>query len=124
LQRRVRFDTEVTFPGGLLIKRADRPDFSPFGGISLAIMQQLSFYEPDKINRFRPYKVGIGILANNAFNFNPNATNRDIGIVMIGSLYPTRRDVKLTFPLFAGMGYFLSAKAWFFLIGPGIFVSF
>jgi len=124
LQRRVRFDTEVTFPGGLLIKRADRPDFSPFGGISLAIMQQLSFYDPDKINRFRPYKVGIGILANNAFNFNPNATNRDIGIVMIGSLYPTRRDVKLTFPLFAGMGYFLSAKAWFFLIGPGIFVSF
>jgi len=124
LQRRVRFDTEVTFPGGLLIKRGDRPDFSPFGGISLAIMQQLSFYDPDKINRFRPYKVGIGILANNAFNFNPNATNRDIGIVMIGSLYPTRRDVKLTFPLFAGMGYFLSAKAWFFLIGPGIFVSF
>jgi hypothetical protein len=124
LQRRVRFDTEVTFPGGLLIKRADRPDFSPFGGISLAIMQQFSFYDPDKINRFRPYKVGIGILANNAFNFNPNATNRDLGIVMIGSLYPTRRDVKLTFPLFAGMGYFLSAKAWFFLIGPGIFVSF
>jgi len=124
LQRRVRFDTEVTFPGGLLIKRADRPDFSPFGGISLAIMQQLSFYDPDKINRFRPYKIGIGILANNAFNFNPNASNRDIGIVMIGSLYPTRRDVKLTFPLFAGMGYFLSAKAWFFLVGPGIFVSF
>lgn len=124
LQRRVRFDTEVTFPGGLLIKRADRNDFSPFGGISLAIMQQLSFYDPDKINRFRPYKVGIGILANNAFNFNPNATNRDIGIVMIGSLYPTRRDVKLTFPLFAGMGYFLSAKTWFFLVGPGIFVSF
>jgi hypothetical protein len=124
LQRRVRFDTEVTFPGGLLIKRADRDDFSPFGGISLAIMQQLSFYDPNKINRFRPYKVGVGILANNAFNFNPNATNRDIGIVMIGSLYPTRRDVKLTFPLFAGMGYFLSAKTWFFLVGPGIFVSF
>lgn len=124
LQRRVRFDTEVTFPGGLLIKRADRSDFSPFGGISLAIMQQLSFYEPNKINRFRPYKVGVGILANNAFNFNPNATNRDIGIVMIGSLYPTRRDVKLSFPFFAGMGYFLSAKTWFFLIGPGIFVSF
>ena len=124
LQRRIRFDTEVTFPGGLLIKRADRNDFSPFGGISLAIMQQLSFYDPDKINRYRPYKVGVGVLANNAFNFNPNATNRDIGIVVIGSLYPTRRDVKLSFPLFAGMGYFLSAKAWFFLVGPGIFVSF
>ncbi|GAB4133235.1 MAG: hypothetical protein OHK0045_06570 [Raineya sp.] len=124
LQRRIRFDTEVTFPGGLLIKRADKNDFSPFGGISLAIMQQLSFYDPEKINRYRPYKVGIGVLANNAFNFNPNATNRDIGIVAIGSLYPTRRDVKLSFPLFAGMGYFLSAKAWFFLVGPGIFVSF
>ncbi|MCS6794965.1 MAG: hypothetical protein RMJ97_02675 [Raineya sp.] len=124
LQRKMRFDTEVTFPGGLLIKRADQPNFSPFGGISLAIIQQLSFYTPNKINRLQPYKVGIGILANNAFNFNPNATNRDIGVVLLGSLYPARRDVKLSFPLFAGMGYFLSAKAWFFLIGPGIFVSF
>lgn len=124
LQRKLRFDTEVTFPGGLLIKRADQENFSPFGGISLAIIQQLSFYNPNKINRFHPYKVGIGVLANNAFNFNPNATNRDIGVVLLGSLYPTRRDVKLSFPLFAGMGYFLSAKAWFFLVGPGIFVSF
>lgn len=124
LQRKVRFDTEVSFPGGLLIKRADQPNFSPFGGISLAIIQQLSFYNPNKINRYHPYKVGVGVLANNAFNFNPNATNRDIGLVLLGSLYPTRRDVKLSFPLFAGMGYFLSAKAWFFLIGPGIFVSF
>jgi hypothetical protein len=124
LQRRVRFDTEVTFPGGLLIKRADQANFSPFGGISLAIIQQLSFYDKNKINRYKPYKVGIGILANNAFNFSPNATNRDVGVVLLGSLYPTRRDVKLSFPLFAGMGYFLSAKSWFFLIGPGIFVSF
>ena len=124
LQRKTRFDTEVSFPGGLLIKRADQANFNPFGGISLAIVQQLSFYHPEKINRYRPYKVGIGILANNAFNFSANATNRDVGIVVIGSLYPTRKDVKLSFPLYAGMGYFLSAKAWFFLIGPGIFVSF
>lgn len=124
LQRKTRFDTEVSFPGGLLIKRADQANFNPFGGISLAIVQQLSFYHPEKINRYRPYKVGIGILANNAFNFSANAANRDIGVVVIGSLYPTRKDVKLSFPLYAGMGYFLSAKAWFFLIGPGIFVSF
>jgi len=124
LQRKIRFDTEVSFPGGLLIKRADQAGFNPFGGISLAIMQQLSFYDPNKINRYRPFKVGIGVLANNAFNFSNNASNRDVGIVVIGSLYPTRKDVKLSFPLYAGMGYFLSAKAWFFLIGPGIYVSF
>ncbi|MDX1903945.1 MAG: hypothetical protein SFU27_07285 [Thermonemataceae bacterium] len=124
LQKKMRFDTEFSFPGGLLIKRGDQDGFSPFGGISLAIIQQLNFYDPNKINRYRPYKVGIGVLANNAFNFSPTATDRDLGIVVLGSLYPTRRDVKLTFPLFAGMGYFLSAKAWFFLVGPGIFVRF
>ncbi|MBC8112713.1 MAG: hypothetical protein H7Y04_16815 [Verrucomicrobia bacterium] len=123
LQRYHRFDTDVSFPGGLLIKRGDQSSFSPFGGISLAIIQQMSFYNPEKINRFRPYKIGVGILANNAFNFSETAQNRDVGVVLLGSLYPTRRDVKLSFPLFAGIGYFLGDSAWFFLVGPGIYVN-
>jgi hypothetical protein len=123
LKRKFRFDTDVSFPGGLIIKRGDQKDFSPFGGISLAIIHQMSFYHPEKINRYRPYKIGLGVLANNAFNFSENATNRDVGVVLLGSLYPTRRDVKLSFPLFAGVGRFLSANAWFFLLGPGIYIN-
>ena len=123
LQRYYKFDTEVSFPGGLLIKRADQAKFSPFGGISLAIVQQMSFYHPEKINRYRPYKVGIGVLANNAFNFSSDSQDRDVGVVLLGSLLPTRRDVKLTFPLFVGGGYFLGSGTFFFLVGPGIYIN-
>jgi hypothetical protein len=35
-------------------------------------------------------------------------------------LYPTRRDAKLTFPLYFGMGYKLKNEQFFFLVGPGI----
>jgi len=45
-----------------------------------------------------------------------------MGIVVIGSLYPTRKDVKLTFPLHMGGGYKLNEGKWFILIGPGISV--
>ncbi len=123
LQRYYKFDTEVSFPGGLLIKRADQAKFSPFGGISLAIVQQMSFYHPEKINRYRPYKVGVGVLANNAFNFSSDSQDRDVGVVLLGSLLPTRRDVKLTFPLFVGGGYFLGSGTFFFLVGPGIYIN-
>ena len=123
LQRYYKFDTEVSFPGGLLIKRANQNNFSPFGGISLAIIQQMSFYHPEKINRYRPYKIGVGVLANNAFNFSSDNQDRDVGIVLLGSLLPTRRDVKLTFPLFVGGGYFLAGGTFFFLVGPGIYVN-
>jgi len=43
-----------------------------------------------------------------------------VGLVILGSLYPTTKDVKLTFPLYIGAGYKLKAQKWFGLIGPGI----
>jgi hypothetical protein len=46
--------------------------------------------------------------------------NRDVGIVVLGSLYPVQRDVKLTFPLFIGGGYYMNAQKFFYLVGPGI----
>ncbi|MGV3502501.1 MAG: hypothetical protein ACO1O1_02255 [Adhaeribacter sp.] len=122
LRKETRFDVDVSFPGGLLIKRLNDPSnkgYGEFGGISMAMIAQLSFYHPEKIARFRPYKVGVGFLALNAFNFNANA-DRDVGVVVLGSLYPTQKDVKLTFPLFLGGGYFLNDQKWFYLLGPGI----
>lgn len=121
LKRKTKFDIDVSFPAGLLTRRVGDSGFGSFGGISLAMLAQLSFYHPEKINRLRPYKIGAGFLALNAFNLsNDNTVQRDLGIVILGSVYPTRRDAKLTFPLYLGGGYLLSAGKPFFLLGPGI----
>ncbi|MBK0402113.1 hypothetical protein I5M27_03900 [Adhaeribacter sp. BT258] len=127
LRRRVKFDTEVSFPAGLLVKNQGTDGYGSFGGISMAMIAQFSFYHPEKINRYRPYKVGAGFLALNAFNFSNNAdVKRDLGVVVIGSLYPTTRDTKLSFPLYLGGGYFISKSKdpWFYFLGPGIQVRF
>ncbi|MFC7668348.1 hypothetical protein ACFQT0_13890 [Hymenobacter humi] len=105
LKRRYKFDIDVSFPAGLLTRREDEKGYGNFGGISLATLAQLSFYSPDKINRLRPYKIGAGFVALNAFNLSPTATSeRDLGVVILGSVYPTRRDAKFTFPLYLGGG--------------------
>ncbi|MFQ3576759.1 MAG: hypothetical protein SNJ77_10025, partial [Cytophagales bacterium] len=125
LQRHTEFDIDVSFPAGLLIQKANSNGFGSFGGISMAAIAQLSFFHPEKIARYRPYKLGLGFLAINAFNFNnsPNIS-RDVGAVALLSLFPLGSRGKLTFPLYMGGGYFLSEKQWFTLLGPGIRVSF
>jgi hypothetical protein len=122
-QRLVSFDVDVSFPAGLIIARVGEKGFPGLGGISLAMMGQFSFYKPGEIQRLKPYKIGAGFLAQNAFNFNAEAKDRDLGIVVIGSVYPIQRSNKLSFPLFGGFGYFLNAEKFFFLIGPGIRVQ-
>jgi hypothetical protein len=120
LQRRVKFDIDVSFPGGLLTKYRGESSYTSFGGISLAMLGQLSFYHPEKINSLRPYKVCDGFVALNAFDLSKEGGNRDLGLVILGSIYPTRREAKLTFPLYLGGGYLLSKGKPFFLLGPGI----
>lgn len=124
LQRRVKFDIDISFPAGLLTKQltgtVDKNNYTAFSGISLATLAQFSFYNPNKINKLRPYKVGAGFVALNAFNLNNENQNRDLGIVVIGSVYPTRSDAKLTFPLYLGGGYLMNNGNFFFLFGPGI----
>ncbi|TGE13845.1 hypothetical protein [Hymenobacter elongatus] len=120
LKRRLKFDIDVSFPGGLLTKYRGESSYTSFGGISLAMLGQLSFYHPEKINRLRPYKIGAGFVALNAFDLSKTGGNRDLGIVLLGSIYPTRREAKLTFPLYLGGGYLLSTGKPFFLLGPGI----
>lgn len=122
LYRSSSFDIDVSFPAGLVIKRLSEPGFGNLGGISMAMIAQFSFYKDKKINTAKPYKFGAGFLAFNAFNFSENNTNRDIGLVALASLYPikTKYSSRLSFPLFAGGGYFLSEQKWFLLFGPGI----
>lgn len=122
-QKLVSFDVDVSFPAGLIIARVGEKGFPGLGGISLAMMGQFSFYKPGEIQRLKPYKVGAGFLAQNAFNFNAEVKDRDLGIVVIGSVYPIQRGNKLSFPLYGGFGYFMNAEKFFFLIGPGIRVQ-
>lgn len=121
LQRHYGFDVDVSIPGGLLVRRANGDGgFGGFSGISLAILPQFSFYHPEKIEKLRPYKIGAGFLALNAFNFGDNVSNRDVGIVVLGSVFPTTKGTKFSFPLYGGFGYFLRENTWFWVIGPGI----
>ena len=126
LKRANSYDIDVSFPAGLLVlKFDDQSDFANFGGVSLAMMAQMSFYQPGKIAEYRPYKIGAGFIFLNAFSFDENDSRvRDVGLVILGSIYPISREKKLTFPLYAGFGYFLQEKIPFFMLGPGIQVRF
>jgi hypothetical protein len=108
----------------LLTKYQGQPSYTSFGGISLATLAQLSFYAPDRINRLRPYRIGAGFVALNAFNLSNNANvERDLGLVVIGSVVPVRTGARLTFPLYLGGGYLLTRGTPFLLFGPGIGVT-
>lgn len=120
VQKRYRFDIDVSFPAGLLTKKIGEPGYGDLGGISLAMIAQFSFYQKDKIARYKPYKVGAGFIAINALNFADKDIMRDMGIVVLGSLYPTTKESKMTFPLYFGGGYLMASDKWFVLIGPGI----
>lgn len=120
LKRDFNFDIDVSFPAGLLILKKNEKDFTNFGGVSFAMLAQFSFYQPGKIAKYRPYKIGAGFIAIDAFNFSADNDRQDVGLVVIGSLYPTSSDNRLTFPLFMGGGYLLKTQKLFFLIGPGI----
>jgi hypothetical protein len=120
LERKINYNIDVSFPAGLLILKAGENDFSNFGGISFAMMAQMSFYHPRKVAKLQPFKLGAGFIALDAFNFSENSDNRDVGLVFLGSLYPTSSENRLSFPIYAGYGYLLKQKKGFFLIGPGI----
>jgi len=122
-EKLMTFDVDLSIPAGLLIKKVGVDGFPGLSGISLSMLAQFSFYQKGEIQRLRPYKIGAGFLAQNAFNFNPDA-DRDLGIVILGSVYPTRKERRLSFPLYAGFGYFLNEARFFYLIGPGIRVNF
>lgn len=125
LTRKINFDVQVTFPTGLLVKQLDVPGYGNLTGISTSILAQFNFYNPKMIGKLRPYNVGAGFIALNAFNFNNNANNlRDVGIVVLGSITPVRRDAKFSLPIYAGGGYLLKANSWFLVFGPGIQINF
>ena len=70
LQKPYVFDIDVSFPAGLLTLTNSGVDRGvSLTGISMAMIAQISFYDNEQIGRYKPYKVGVGFLALNAFNF-------------------------------------------------------
>jgi len=122
-QRKYSFDIDISFPAGLLIQKLGEKGLGNLSGISTAIIGQFSFFKPDKIERYYPFKVGAGFIALNAFNFAENS-NRDVGLVALGSVFPTKMNARFSFPLYVGFGYLLKDAKWFYILGPGIQVRF
>ncbi len=124
LQRHYTFDIDVSFPAGLLVKKVGVNGFGNLYGISMAMLAQFSFYHPQKIDKPRPFRIGAGFIALNAFNFSENAaSSRDLGLVILGSVLPTRTGTRFSFPIYLGGGYLLNADKMFFVLGPGIQLS-
>jgi hypothetical protein len=122
-QRKYSFDIDVSFPAGLIIKKVGSSGLGNLSGISTAIVGQFGFYRPDKIERQYPVKIGAGFIALDAFNFSENS-NRDVGLVALGSVFPTKMSARFSFPLYLGFGYLLKDAKWFYILGPGIQVRF
>jgi hypothetical protein len=125
LKKKIKFDIDVSFPAGLVTVSKDgetgKTSYNNLYGISMAMVAQFAFYHPEKIAKLRPYRLGAGFLALDAFNF--QSEKQDLALVALASLYPTTRDKKLAFPLYIGGGYQFKANKWMLLIGPGISVK-
>ncbi len=125
IERKRSFDIMVSFPTGLLVKEFQQPGIGNLSGISTSVLAEISFYDPQRIGQKRPYKIGAGFIALNAFNFRESPDiRRDIGIVVIGSIEPVRTGAKFSFPIYLGMGYLLDQGDFFAIFGPGIRLHF
>ncbi len=117
-------DLQVSFPTGLLVKKFSQSGFGNLTGISIAFLAQFSFYDQQKVGKLKPYKVGAGFIALDIFNLSDNNKQRDLGFVVLGSLFPVRKESKFSFPLYAGCGYLLKNNTFFVVFGPGVTFNF
>lgn len=124
-ERNSVIDLQVSFPAGLLVKSFSESGIGNLTGISLSVLAQLSFYDDKRIGEKKPFKIGAGFIAFNTFNFsNDPDIDRDIGLVIMGSVEPVRTKRSFSFPIYTGFGYKLSADDFFFIFGPGIQIQF
>jgi hypothetical protein len=123
-EKKVALDLQVSFPAGMLVKKFNQAGLGNLTGISTSVIVQLSFYDPGRIGRLRPYNVGMGFIAVDAFNFSSTSVNKDLGIVVLGSIHPVKKEKKFSFPIFAGAGYLLKSNTMFMVFGPGVQLNF
>lgn len=123
-EKKVAFDLQVSFPAGMLVKKFNTPGVGNLTGISTSVIAQVGFYDPQRVGRLKPYTVGVGFIAVDAFSLSANSVNKDLGIVVLGSLYPVKKERKFSFPIFAGVGYLLKSNTMFLVFGPGVQFNF
>jgi hypothetical protein len=122
-QERTWFDVDVSFPVGLLVHRIGDEGWADFSGVSMAVMAKWGLYERGAIAKKEPWEFDAGFIALNAFDLGSGA-ERDLGVVALLTLQPVNTSRKLSFPIYMGGGYLISSGKWFWLLGPGISVSF
>lgn len=93
------------------------------GGISLALIMQVKFPDAEKVGQIKPYRLGVGFLAINTFNFSSDA-NRDLAAVVIGSVYPIKPGKVFSMPIHFGFGYKFQDQIPFIMLSPGIGIHF
>ena len=123
VERKFNFDLDVSFPAGLLVADIDDPSLGSFTGVSTAFMAQFKFYSRKRFGQLSPFQVGAGFLALNAFNFAENA-ERDLGVVILGSIVPLRKKTSFSVPIYFGGGYLFTQNKFIFIFGPGLQVQF
>jgi hypothetical protein len=105
-------------------KKPSKPSFTDnLGGISIALIAQLRFTDDVKPGKEKFYRVGAGFLFLNTFNFQESA-QRDLAVVVLGSIYPLSSRRMWNVPIHVGVGYKIQDKIPFLMISPGISVSF
>jgi hypothetical protein len=124
LVRKFNYDLQLSFPTGLLVK-----DFGKGGGIgdlsgiSASVLFNITPYEEKEPGKLRPYSLGAGFLALNALNLG-NTSSSDLGIVVMGTIQPFRKNAKFSVPIYFGYGYFVKSSKFFEILGPGLQFNF
>lgn len=118
-KQKVRVEVALGFPVGLAFKRFDGTETQTFDGVHTALMAQFDWYQKGKINSLRPFRLGVGFMAMETFPFDGDP-QQDFGVGALLSLYPTRRDQRISLPIYLGGGYGIQRNTWFFLVGPGL----
>jgi hypothetical protein len=115
--------TQPTFTKSAPTKPEKAAFTDNLGGISLALVAQFSFPDAHKVGKLKPYRLGAGFLAINAFNFSESA-KRDLAAVALASLYPIKPGKIFNLPIHFGFGYKFQDKIPFIMLSPGIGVRF
>jgi len=124
LVRKYNYDLQLSFPTGLLVKQfGDGGGIGNLSGISASILFNMTPYDKKNPGKLKPFSLGAGFLALNAFNFS-NTTTSDLGIVVMGTIQPFRKNAKFSVPIYLGYGYFVKSAKFFEILGPGLQFNF
>ncbi len=124
LSRKYNYDLQLSFPTGLLVKNfGDGGGIGNLSGISASVLFNMTPYDDKQPGQLRPYSIGAGFLALNALNLSSTATS-DLGIVVMGTIQPFRKNAKFSVPIYFGYGYFVKSSRFFEILGPGLQFNF